>query len=61
HPNALRFLVRDISNINSFFSKWCDVRDEREIFSEVTGMHQKEDRNAPQNKNPGVKENVTGH
>ena len=38
HPRALHFLVRDIANINRFFSQKCQVRDEREIFSEVTSI-----------------------
>lgn len=39
HPNALRFLIRDISNVNRYFSRLCEVRDERKIFTEVTGMY----------------------
>jgi len=38
HPRALHFLVRDIANITRFFGQKCSVRDEREIFSEVTGI-----------------------
>lgn len=38
HPRALSFLVRDIKNINRFFSQFCDVRDEKEIFEQVTGL-----------------------
>lgn len=37
HPRASFFLARDISNINRFFSGICDVKEEREIFSEITG------------------------
>ncbi len=40
HPRALHFLVRDIANVNRFFGHKCQVRDEREIFSEVTGITQ---------------------
>jgi len=42
HPRALHFLVRDIANINRFFGTKCQVRVEREIFSEVTGIAQPE-------------------
>ncbi len=38
HPRALHFLVRDIANINRFFSQKCPVWDERDFFSEVTGI-----------------------
>jgi len=38
HPRALHFLVRDIANINRFFRSKCPLRDEREFFSEVTGI-----------------------
>ena len=38
HPRALHFLARDIANINRFFSQKCQVRDEREFFSEVTSI-----------------------
>jgi len=41
HPRALHFLVRDIGNVNRFFSQKCQVREEREIFTEVTGIPQK--------------------
>ena len=37
HPRAQFFLARDISNINRYFSGYCTVRDEREIFTEITG------------------------
>ncbi|HUU74841.1 MAG TPA: serine protein kinase RIO [Methanoregulaceae archaeon] len=38
HPRALQFLFRDISNINRFFRSLCDVRDERELLSEISGI-----------------------
>jgi RIO kinase 1 len=37
HPRALHFLVRDIKNINRFFSDKCEVMDEQEIFQRVAG------------------------
>jgi RIO kinase 1 len=37
HPRALAFLQRDIKNINHFFKKFTDVRDDREIFKEIVG------------------------
>jgi len=45
HPRALHFLVRDIANINRFFEQKCLVRDEREIFSDVTGIALPEQKN----------------
>jgi RIO kinase 1 len=38
HPRALPFLMRDIRNINRFFKNRCDVRDDVELFHEVTGL-----------------------
>jgi RIO kinase 1 len=38
HPRAYQFLMRDIRNINRFFKNRCDVRDERGIFNDVTGL-----------------------
>ena len=38
HPRAYQFLMRDIRNINRFFKKRCDVRNEVEIFNAVTGL-----------------------
>jgi RIO kinase 1 len=38
HPRAFQFLKRDIANINHFFSSRCEVRDEREIFTGITGL-----------------------
>jgi RIO kinase 1 len=37
HPRALTFLARDIKNINRFFSRLCEVREEREIFTDIVG------------------------
>ncbi|WP_067047339.1 serine protein kinase RIO [Methanofollis ethanolicus] len=37
HPNAGTFLIRDIRNINRFFSSFCPVEDEDVLVREVTG------------------------
>jgi RIO kinase 1 len=37
HPRALRFLVRDLRNINRFFSDKCEVMGEQEIFQRIAG------------------------
>jgi RIO kinase 1 len=42
HPRALPFLMRDIRNINRFFKNRCDVRDDIDIFHEVTGLDKAE-------------------
>jgi RIO kinase 1 len=38
HPRAFQFLMRDIRNINRFFKNHCDVRNDVEIFNDVTGL-----------------------
>lgn len=38
HPRAYQFLRRDIANINHFFSSRCDVDDDRELFTRITGL-----------------------
>jgi RIO kinase 1 len=37
HPRARFFLSRDIANINRFFGDRCTIRDEKELFTEITG------------------------
>lgn len=39
HPRALPFLMRDIRNINRFFSSRCDVQSDVDIFNAVTGLN----------------------
>ncbi|MBP2133291.1 RIO kinase 1 [Methanomicrobium sp. W14] len=39
HPGAVKFLVRDIKNVNRFFSRFCDTRSEEEIFKDIVGEH----------------------
>ncbi len=39
HPGAVKFLVRDIKNINRYFSRFCETREEEEIFKEIVGEH----------------------
>jgi RIO kinase 1 len=40
HPRALQFLMRDIRNMNRFFTKkGCEVKTEYEIFNAVTGLN----------------------
>lgn len=36
HPRAFQFLKRDIANINRFFSNYCTVIEERDIFAQIT-------------------------
>ncbi len=38
HPGARKFLVRDIANINRYFSDLVQTREERDVFSEITGI-----------------------
>jgi RIO kinase 1 len=38
HPQALRFLMRDLIILNRFFGDLCETRDERALFSELTGI-----------------------
>lgn len=35
HPQALPFLLRDVKNINRYFSRYCNVQDEREIVRSI--------------------------
>lgn len=42
HPRALQFLVRDIRNINRFFSQYCDVMEDRELFKQIAGDKMRE-------------------
>ena len=37
HPRAIPFLVRDIRNVNRFFSGFVEVTDEKEVFKRITG------------------------
>ncbi|MDI6718663.1 MAG: serine protein kinase RIO [Methanomicrobiales archaeon] len=37
HPRAIPFLVRDIHNVNRFFSQLLDVPEEKEVFKRITG------------------------
>lgn len=38
HPQAFRFLMRDIRNVNRYFAERCEVRSEFEVFAETTGI-----------------------
>jgi RIO kinase 1 len=38
HPKARSFLARDIANVNRYFGNLCPIRDEREVFAEITGV-----------------------
>jgi RIO kinase 1 len=42
HPQAPTFLIRDIRNINRYFSRYCDVQDEQEIVRAITGNGDRE-------------------
>ncbi len=42
HPRALTFLLRDIRNINRYFSRYCDVLDDQEIIKAITGSGRRE-------------------
>lgn len=42
HPRALTFLIRDIKNLNRYFSRYCDVLDEQEIIKAITGSGRRE-------------------
>ncbi len=42
HPRAPVFLIRDIKNLNRYFSRYCDVRDEQEIIGTLVGTERRE-------------------
>ena len=42
HPRASAFLVRDIKNLNRYFSRYCDVADEEEIIRTLIGAGRRE-------------------
>lgn len=42
HPRAFAFLLRDVKNVNRFFSRYCDVLDEQEIMKEIVGTSRRE-------------------
>ncbi len=42
HPRASAFLVRDIKNLNRYFSRYCDVADEEEIIKTLVGTGRRE-------------------
>ncbi|HQD26538.1 MULTISPECIES: serine protein kinase RIO [Methanoculleus] len=42
HPRAPAFLIRDIKNLNRYFSRYCDILDEQEIISAITGTEYRE-------------------
>ncbi|HOI13248.1 MAG TPA: serine protein kinase RIO [Methanoculleus sp.] len=42
HPRASAFLIRDIKNLNRYFSRHCDVQDEQEIIKTLVGTERRE-------------------
>ncbi|MDN7011758.1 serine protein kinase RIO [Methanoculleus sp. FWC-SCC3] len=42
HPRASAFLIRDIKNLNRYFSRYCDVQDEQEIIKTLVGSERRE-------------------
>jgi len=42
HPRAPAFLIRDIKNLNRYFSRYCDVQDEQEIIKTLVGTGRRE-------------------
>lgn len=38
HPNALRYLMRDIKNINRYFRTRCAIQEDIKIFSKITRL-----------------------
>lgn len=42
HPRAPVFLIRDIKNLNRYFSRYCDVQDEQEIIKTLVGTERRE-------------------
>ncbi|KUG20019.1 serine/threonine-protein kinase rio1 [hydrocarbon metagenome] len=42
HPRAIPFLIRDVRNINRFFSRYCDVLDDKEIIERTIGASRRE-------------------
>ncbi|MBQ4415637.1 MAG: serine protein kinase RIO, partial [Methanomicrobium sp.] len=37
HPGAVRYLIRDIKNINRFFSRFCEPLDDEAVFKDIVG------------------------
>lgn len=42
HPRAPVFLIRDIKNLNRYFSRFCDVTDEEEVLRAIVGTGRRE-------------------
>jgi RIO kinase 1 len=42
HPRAPVFLIRDIKNLNRYFSRYCDVTDEEEVLRAIVGTGRRE-------------------